>query len=288
VNVQFLQVDVFTAAALGGNPLAVFPEGEGLSAEQMQAIAHEMNLSETTFVMRAERDSYDVRIFTPAEELPFAGHPTIGTAWVLRHLGRIEGDELVQHTGAGDTIVRVEDDLLWFERSGTAGPDLGRTDPGADERVAGVIGLPVADVGLEARELGRPGLLRPAFADIGLEQLMVPVRSVDALGRCMPRGDELAALSHEGVYCFTALGAGRLQARGFFPGLGIAEDPATGSAAAALGIYLATRVGDIEAEIAQGIEMGRPSRIFLKARSGSVQVGGRCELILTGTLDRLP
>lgn len=285
---EFLQIDVFADAAFAGNPLAVFPDGEGLSAEQMQAIAQEMNLSETTFVMRAEKKSYDVRIFTPAEELPFAGHPTIGTAWVLRHLGRIEGDELVQHSEAGETIVRADDDLLWFERSGTALPDLERTDPGAPERVAAAIGLPSADVGLEARELGRPGLLRPAFANIGLEQLMVPVRSLDALGRCAPRADELAALSHEGVYCFTAQGAGRLRARGFFAGLGIAEDPATGSAAAALGVYLAARVGDIEAEIAQGIEMGRPSRIFLKARSEGVQVGGRCELVLTGTLDRLP
>jgi trans-2,3-dihydro-3-hydroxyanthranilate isomerase len=285
---DFLQVDVFADTAFAGNALAVFPDGEGLSAEQMQAIAQEMNLSETTFVTRAEKNSYDVRIFTPSEELPFAGHPTIGTAWVLRHLGRIEGDELVQHSDAGETIVRAEEDRLWFERAGTTGPDLDRTDPGADERVAVAIGLPVADVGLEARELGRSGLLRPAFANIGLEQLMVPVRNTDALGRCTPLSAELAALCHEGAYCFTALGAGRLQARGFFPGLGIAEDPATGSAAAALGVYLAARVGDIDAEIAQGIEMDRPSRIFLKARSESVQVGGRCELVLTGTLDRLP
>lgn len=285
---DFLQVDVFADAGFAGNPLAVFPEAAELSASQMQVIAREMNLSETSFVISAQSNSYNARFFTPVEELPFAGHPTIGTAWVLRHLGRVAGDELVQRTSGGDTRVRAEDESLFFERSGSSGPDLERANPKAAERVGEAVRLAVTDVGLEAREFGRPGALHVAFSDAGLEQLMVPVANIEALGRCYPRADLLGALAPQGAYCFTAVGAGRLRARGFFPGLGIPEDPATGSAAAALGIYLLARVGDIDLEIAQGIELGRPSRIVLRARGETVQVGGRCELVLTGRLTGLP
>ncbi len=116
---------------------------------------------------------------------------------------------------------------------------------------------------------------------------MVPVRDPDVLSRCAPRPDLLGGLGM-GAYCFTATGAGGIRARGFFPGAGVPEDPATGSAAAALGLYLAERVGSIELEIVQGVEMERPSRIALRARSGHVSIGGRCHLVLTGRLEDLP
>jgi trans-2,3-dihydro-3-hydroxyanthranilate isomerase len=269
----------------GGNPLAVFPEAGDLDTSRMQAIARTMNLSETTFVTGAEPDGYDVRIFTPREELPFAGHPTIGTAWTLRHLGVVKADDITQRSRVGPTPVRAEDQVLWFERPGTVDPDVEATEARADEVVAHALEVDLSNVGLEARELGRSGRLRPATADAGVRLLMVPLRNVDALESCAPRPDLLEALSRAGVYCFTSEGAGRVRARAFFPGVGIQEDAATGSAAAALGLYLADRTGPIRFDITQGVEIGRPSRISVDGRAGSVRVGGRCGLILSGRLD---
>ncbi|MDP9225216.1 MAG: PhzF family phenazine biosynthesis protein [Actinomycetota bacterium] len=285
---EFLQVDVFARGPYSGNPLAVFPEARQLSRSQMQQIAREMNLSESTFVTSVEQESYAVKIFTPYQELPFAGHPTLGTAWTLRHLGKLEGSSFVQTSTAGDTEVTAKGDDLWFERTGRAQPDLELEDPVADGSIAAALGLEPREVGLEARELGRSGRLRSAVADAGVAQLMVPLRDEAALARCAPRSEALAAVHPVGVYCFTAIGAGRLAARGFFPAVGVAEDPATGSAAAGLGLYLGDRVGGGSFEIEQGREMGRPSRILMRCRPGRVSVGGRCVPILTGRLGTVP
>lgn len=284
---DFYLLDVFTDSAFAGNALAVLPETSSLGSKQMQAIASEMNLSETAFVTAVERESYSVRIFTPAEELPFAGHPTIGTAWLLFHLGQLEADEVTQRSGAGDTSVRRRGEETWFERRGASEADIDDREPDITHRLARGLGIDDGDVGLEAREIGRSGLLRPAVSNAGLDQMMVPVRSVEALGRCRP-DRTIADLGSAGLYCFTALQAGRVQARGFFPGVGVSEDPATGSAAAALGLYLADRVGDIDFEIRQGIEMGRPSVIRARARRGIVEIGGRCALIAKGAFETLP
>lgn len=286
---EFLQVDVFAEAAYRGNALSVFPQAGELTRAQMQAIAGEMNLSETVFVARADGDGYSVRIFTPRAELPFAGHPTIGTAWVLHRLGKVRGREIHQHSPAGTTVVRFDGDVVWFERSGEVLEDLGRTSPKVNDPLAKALGLAPNDIGLEPRELGRStDRLEAAPTDVGIRHLMVPLKDAAALGRCRPVARLLEAFDAVGVYCFTAVGAGRLQARGFFPALGIEEDPATGSAAAGLGVYLADRIGPIQAEIAQGVEMGRPSRIHLRAVTGSVQVGGRCEAVAEGKLVSLP
>jgi trans-2,3-dihydro-3-hydroxyanthranilate isomerase len=285
---RFIQVDVFAGTPYLGNPLAVFPDAAQLRRDQMQAIAREMNLSESSFVTRADRDSYDVRIFTPQEELPFAGHPTIGTSWVLRHLGLVAGDQLVQHSAAGETPVRVDDDLVWFTRSGTVGRDLEDDDIHARRHVAAALGIDEREVGLEARELGRPGRLRPAVADAGVAQLLVPVSTVATLASVLVTSNALAVLGGLGAYCFTATQAGRVRARGFFPGLGITEDPATGAAAAALGLYLDDRVGGIDLEITQGVEINRESKIRVRAGSGRVEVGGRCALVAEGALTTLP
>lgn len=285
---EFLQVDVFADSTYCGNPLAVFPEAGTLEAPQMQAIAREMNLSETSFVTSVGDDSYDVRIFTPEEELPFAGHPTLGTAWVLRRLGRLTGDRINQRSPAGSTTVTVMDDLLWLERDGDTEADLEDLDIRSPERLERAFGLQSGEIGLEATELGMNGRLRPAFADAGMRALLIPVRSIEVLERCRPRWHLLDEISTVGGYCFTAAGSGRARSRGFFPGLGIPEDPATGAGAAALGVYLADRLGKIEIEMMQGVEMGRPSHIYLKADEGRVQVGGRVTLIFTGRLERLP
>lgn len=285
---DFYQLDVFAEGPYRGNPLAVFPDAAELSKDRMQQIAREMNLSETTFVTNATTDSYSVRIFTPKDELPFAGHPTIGTCWLLRHLGRLTSDRVTQSSAAGDTTVERKGDLLWFSRTGSAEPDLGDRDQASSTKLAAALSLDPSDIGLEAREIGRPGRLMPAFSDAGFRQLMVPVASPDVLERAVVRTELLFELDRFGVYCFTGIRAGGVRARGFFPGLGLPEDPATGSAAAALGIYLADRVGPIDLEIEQGVEMGRPSRIAMSAREGDVSIGGRCELIFSGRLEALP
>ena len=287
---EFLVVSVFHAGDpfRGGNPLAVFPDAGELEAGQMQAIAQTFNLSESAFVTGGDAGSYDVRIFTPVDELPFAGHPTLGTTWTLRHLGRLKGDAVVQRSPAGETEVTVEGDLLWFRRTGTAHPDLEQTDERAHLKVARALGLEERDVSLEAYELGRHGLLRPAVSDAGLHPLVVPLRNVDALGRAQVDRRLLAELNDFGAYCFTAVAAGRVRARGLWPAVGVDEDPATGSAAASLGVYLADRLGDIELRVEQGIEMGRPSRLEVSATTSGVRVGGRCDLLSTGTLERLP
>lgn len=289
MTLEFLQVDVFADEAFRGNPLAVFPDASGLTREQMQTIASEMNLSETSFVTGADDDSYSVRIFTPQQELGFAGHPTIGSAWVLQRLGRISGSKVRQRSEAGSTEVTLAQDKVWFRRTGRAFDDLRLTDPGAESQLARALGIEVSKVGLEPRELGRSvDRLRPAESDAGLRHLVVPVADLDALSRCRPNPGLLSEINSLGCYCFTAVAAGAVRARGFFPALGIAEDPATGSAAASLGLYLSRRVGAIDFEVVQGVELARPSRISVKAHDDSVDIGGRCELILEGRLLSVP
>ena len=287
---EFVQVDVFADGPFRGNPLAVFPEASTLDAEQMQTIATEMNLSETAFVTSCEKDAYAVRIFTPREELPFAGHPTLGTAWVLRHLGTLTADRVMQHSGAGETEVLIGPDVVWFRRTGQVSQDLKTTDPQIENRIAAAVGLGVSDIGLEPRELGRSvNRLNPAVADAGIKHLIVPVRDAATLARCRAVAHLLDGLSEaHGAYCFTATAAGAAQARGFFPALGIEEDPATGSAAASLGLYLSSRIGPIDLEIRQGVQMGRPSRMQIKAGADDVQIGGSCELIFEATLKTVP
>ncbi|MDQ3982743.1 MAG: PhzF family phenazine biosynthesis protein, partial [Actinomycetota bacterium] len=230
---DFLMVSVFWTddPYRGGNPLAVFPDAGELDPAQMQAIAQTLSLSETAFVTGGDERSYDVRIFTPREEIGFAGHPTLGTAWTLRHLGRLTADEIVQRSAADETPVTVEGDLLTFRRSGKAARDIEEIDIRAHLKIARALGLDERDVTLEAYELGRSGLLRPALVDAGLEFLLAPLRGVDALGRVEVDPKLLAELSPFGVYCFTAVAAGRVRARALIPSTGIPEDAATGSAA---------------------------------------------------------
>ena len=286
--IEFRQVDVFGERPFSGNPLAVFPDPGELDARQMQTLASEMNLSETTFVQACEDVRYDVRIFTPTEELPFAGHPTLGTAWVLRELGRLSGDSVTQRSAAGDTKVTFDGELVWLERTGSSGVDLMNSDMHSSERIADALGLEPRDIGMEAREMGRSGRLEPAFSDAGIEQLFVPLRDLATLVRARPRAELLKELTPYGVYCFTAEAAGRLRARGFFSPVGIEEDPATGSAAAGLGLYLDARVGAVDVRVHQGAEVGRPSILHVNAADGIVRVGGRCHPVIRGTVESLP
>src|SRR5688500_11573675 len=129
----------------------------------MQAIAREMNLSETSFVTNVDGDGYDVRIFTPKEELPFAGHPTIGTVWLLEHIGAVKGNVAVQRSGAGDTPLALRDGLWWFERSGWSDPNLEESRPDSTTALADALNIKETDIGLDAEEFGRAGRLLPAF-----------------------------------------------------------------------------------------------------------------------------
>ncbi|HVL90510.1 MAG TPA: PhzF family phenazine biosynthesis protein [Actinomycetota bacterium] len=279
MKASYVLVDVFSDRPLAGNPLAVFPDGHDIPEELFAPVARELNLSETVFVTAIDESGYDARIFTPGAELPFAGHPTLGTAWVLSHLGRIEGPWLVQRTAAGDTPVSLAFDTVWFERTGTVGRDIEDTS-----FIAPALGLAESDIGFNAGVLGYSRRwLAPAFADAGVEQLMVPVADRETLARMRPRPD-VVDLSGQGVYCFTALAPTKLKARFFAAGIGIAEDPATGSAAANVGLYLADRLGDLAFDIKQGKETGRPSTLSVDTSRGRVRVGGQVVLVGEGEL----
>jgi trans-2,3-dihydro-3-hydroxyanthranilate isomerase len=276
MTARYFVVDVFAREPLAGNALAVFPEPGSVAPDRMQRIAREMNLSETTFVTAARDDGYDVRIFTPTEELPFAGHPTLGTSWVLRHLGIVKGDRVAQRSAAGETPVTFAEGRVWLQRTGSVGADL-------DVRLAlDALGLGVESVGFDATAIGSASqALRPAMADAGVPQLMLPL--VDASTVASLRAP--ASLGEvDGVYCFAPLGKGRIKARFFAPGFGVSEDPATGSAAAALGLYLGARIGEISVEIEQGVEIARPSFISLEASPGVARVGGEVHLVAEARL----
>jgi trans-2,3-dihydro-3-hydroxyanthranilate isomerase len=242
-------VDVFTDTAFAGNPLAVVLDAEALSTEQLQAIAREFNLSETAFPMPAPQGAtYGLRIFTPTTELPFAGHPSVGSASVLQRLGRIAAGPNVQACSAGllDVLVGADDVTL---SGGTA-----------------TVGAPVepgpllAALGLTTADLDGPG---PQLAGAGLEWTYLLVRP-QALAAIRLDTAALAALGGNGVS--VSSWDGRTARNRVFPaGVGIAEDPATGSAALGFGAYLAATGlltdGSHEYVVEQGVEMGRPSTL---------------------------
>jgi len=278
MSARYLVVDVFARAPLEGNGLAVFPDPGSVDPGRMQKIAREINLSETTFVMGVDQGGYDVRIFTPSDELPFAGHPTLGTAWVLRsHLGVLSGAEIAQRSAVGETRVTFDAQRVWLERSGSDGGDLG--DVG---EMLSLLGISESDIGFDVAAIGgRSNGLRPAITDIGVKQLMLPLASPETVASLRAPPSVPYA---DGVYCFAPLGEGRVKARFFAPGIGVGEDPATGSAATGLGVYLGARAGDLDIEIEQGAEIARPSFISVQARNGSARVGGEVRLAAEATL----
>jgi trans-2,3-dihydro-3-hydroxyanthranilate isomerase len=272
MSARYVIVDVFTTEVLSGNALAVFPDPRSVDPSLMQKIAREMNLSETTFVTAIRDDGYDVRIFTPGNEMPFAGHPTLGTAWVVReHLGLIATDAFTQRSPAGDTPVRSTKDRMSFERSGTVSDEVDATD------IARALEIDPAAIGFDARAVGSgDAVLRPAVVDVGFPQLIVPIADPSVLAA-------LEAPRHipgetDGVYCVAPLGEGRIKARFFATDLGVMEDPATGSAAASLGVFIGTRAGSCSFEITQGAEIARPSTLYVEAEPGRARVGGSVRL----------
>ena len=287
---RYVVADVFTDTAFGGNPLAVFLEGAGLDDRQMQAIAREMNLSETTFVTPGSAAGrFRVRIFTPGRELPFAGHPTIGTAVVLAETGAASGRaSIVLEEGAGPVAVELRPGGATFALDGAP-----ERRPASVPEAAIAAALGVAEQAI----VGAPW--QAGYGGVGY--LYVQLIDRAAVAAAWLRADAFAAfgLWGHGVLAFavTARGQGHetLHARCFVPSAGVPEDPATGSAAAGLA---GSRVGTISdgmvgLSIAQGIEMGRPSLIETRAKvvDGAVTgitVGGGAVITAEGRLRRQP
>ena len=292
MRLRFLTSDVFTDRRFGGNQLAVLPDAAGLETDRMQAIAAEFNYSETTFVLPPRDPAHlaQVRIFTPRAEMPFAGHPTIGTALALHWLGRVAAESaFVLELPAGPVPVELT-------RDPTAAVFAELTAPAAATHSAPMDPAPVARaLGLAPGEIVSGGGL-PCTASCGAPFLLAELVSLAALGRAwLNSAAGLPKVAVVGVLVFTRISdTGELRARMFAPAHGIPEDPATGSAAAALAGFLASRSDRGEDwhtwRIAQGIEMGRPSRITVRARrSGGrvaeVRVGGTAVPVAEGTIE---
>ncbi len=273
-------LDVFTDRPLAGNGLAVVHDADGVSDDVMLAFARETKLMETTFVQTAEVDAdYRNRIWTVTEEVPFAGHPSLGTA-VAVALERGEEDVVYrQQTRAGVQPVTVE-------RRGDRARASVLQEPAVaeEERDPGPV---LAALGLAARD-AHPRL-RPQLVSTGLPALIVPLRDTAAVARARPDYAALNALDERPFNCYACAvdpGAGTARARSF-AGLDEGEDPATGSAAGPLMAYLHERLGLDRLVVDQGVEMGRPSRLEATMEDGRPRVGGDVLVIVTGTL-RLP
>lgn len=294
---RFFTLDVFTTQRFAGNPLAVVLESGGLDGDAMQTVAREFNLPETVFVFPPDDPAHraGLRIFTPARELPFAGHPTVGTAVLLAHLdGGTQQRELVLGEAVGPVACTVQ-----------PGPDYGSARfaiPRLPERAADrpdAAGVAAA-LSLETADLGF-GEFVPDHWSAGNAFVFVPVRSLQAMGRARPDMSVWRKIVPDDgpngayLYCPETVGRGvAFHTRMFAPKMGILEDPATGSAAAAFAGPLAAsgRYADGVHEVAleQGLEMGRPSliRLALTLRGGALvaaSVGGEAVIVSEGTIE---
>jgi trans-2,3-dihydro-3-hydroxyanthranilate isomerase len=273
---EYVVADVFTEVPLEGNPVAVFSDGTGLGTELMQRSARELNLSETVFLLPSHGDGEHARarIFTPASELPFAGHPVLGAAFILAE--RLGVDTVRLGTGAGPITVSLQGER--------GAPVFGEMEqPIPTWEALSFAGQLLATLGLQ-----RSGLPIEIY-DNGPRHTFVELPDEAAVTALRPDLGALSELGAFGVSCF-AVGDGGIRARVFAPGLGVAEDPATGSAAGPLAVHLArhgrTAFGQ-RVEIRQGIEIGRPSRLQAVVegspeRVERVAVGGGAVIVARG------
>lgn len=299
-TVPFVTVNVFTETRFAGNPLAVITDARGLTDTQMQQIAAEFGYSETTFVLPPSdpANTARVRIFTPVTEIPFAGHPNVGTAHVLATTGSVfgkpVGNEIRFEEKAGlvdITVARAAGGQVTGTTIRAPGPlTIGARIPVSD--MAACINLSPSDLQTARHD--------PVFASVGLKFILIEVTDLEALGRAAPRIEPLAALrlAHAQEQCdcaaflYTYVAPDHVRARMFAPFDNVTEDPATGSASAALGAFLTT-LGPAAVErqmlVEQGVEMGRPSliRLTVKARAGHfdhVTIHGASVEVLRGTI----
>ncbi len=296
---RFFTLDVFTSERLAGNPLAVVLDAEGLDDARMQAIAKEFNLSETVFVFSPE-DSHqraDIRIFTVARELPFAGHPTVGTAVLLALLDQ-NGEPgavafgLKEKVGIVPCAVEVKDELSGIARFRLPRLPFSWGEGKESADCAWALGLDPKEIGFDRHV--------PSRHSAGVAYDLVPVASLDALARAYPKGEAFdkafSDSDHPAAYVYTRMPQAdglRFRARMFGPGMGVPEDPATGSAAAAFAgaLMQCEPLGDGEHNIVieQGVEMGRPSEIRLQMtiKSGalvSAEIGGGAVMVSRGEI----
>jgi trans-2,3-dihydro-3-hydroxyanthranilate isomerase len=278
---RYVVADVFTDKPLAGNQLAVFTDARDLPEEMLQPLARELNLSETVFVFKPEADGHArIRIFTPAAELPFAGHPTLGTAFVLAGPLQLPEIRLETRVGVIPVALEREDGRIVFGRMEQPVPTW---EPYADEAAL------LAALGVERSEL-------PVEAyDNGVQFVYVALGSEEEVASLRPDFNALLRIRGVvGANCFAGSGK-RWKSRMFAPGSGIAEDPATGSAAGPLSVHLArhgrTGFGE-EIEISQGAEINRPSTLYATAEGSAdevtrVGVGGSAVIVARGEF-RLP
>ena len=297
---SFHTLDVFTGTAFGGNQLAVFPDARTIPEHALLAITREFNFSEVVFCYPPENPAHTkrLRIFTPGAEVPFAGHPTVGSAIALHVLSGASGDaEMVLEEGVGPvpvTIRALGDGTFFAQFSVAKLPEFGAQAPSRG-KLAEILALDAEDI------LGAPSA--PLGVSCGLPFLIVPLRSVEAVSRARLRYEAwestLKSSWASEIFVFARDpdgGAAHYRARCFVPGLSVPEDPATGSANACLAGYLASRAvekdGTMRWTVDQGVEMGRPSRIEIEADKTAgaitaVRVGGTAVFVTEGTL-RLP
>jgi len=300
MHLPFHTLDVFTDRTFGGNPLGVFPDATHLSTELMQSIAREMSLSETVFLGPPETASGTarVRIFTPGLEVPFAGHPTVGSAIFLAALdpaAPADGEitlVLEENVGPVPVRVRFEDGVPTFAQFTTAMLPEHRPSPFSASELAAMVGLDDSDI--------RSDEMAPEMVSCGLPYFMIPVTTIDGVKRSildMVLWKRMVAdgwAHHVYLVCMAGEGDGvDVRVRMYAPGSGVPEDPATGSAAAALGGYL-SRVdgrdaGSLSWTVEQGLEMGRPSLLYVEAdraegATSAVRVGGSAVTVSQGTM----
>jgi len=287
MKVPFQTVDVFTDRKFGGNPLAVIPDAQGLTAEQMQSIAAEFNLAETTFVLppRDPKNTAHVRIFTPKSELPFAGHPNVGTAFVLARHGR-SGDRFVFEEGAGLVPLDLTRESGVVVSARLAAPQpLSLVETVPANIVAQAAGLQPGDIVGE-----------PVVASTGNKFLFAELRSREALKTASYNTEifrkHLPMERTVGLHLYVT--GTDIQSRMFAPLFGVPEDPATGSANITLIGLLALRDPrpdlTLSKTIGQGVDMGRPSVLEATAekKAGKVTatyIGGRCVPMLSGIIE---
>jgi trans-2,3-dihydro-3-hydroxyanthranilate isomerase len=297
---KYLTADVFTDVPFGGNQLAIFPDARGIPEHRLQDVTREFNFSETTFVYPPDDPSHTrrVRIFTPAAEIPFAGHPTVGTAHVLAAIGEIPLTGNVtkivfeEKVGLVPVEIRAKDGVPVFAQLTTA--MLPEQGPPCPDRatLAKVLGLDVADILDDA--------WAPQSFTTGLPFLFVPLVSIEAVARARlrlePWGSAFEGAWAKDIFVFTMGGerpGSDVHARMFGPGVAVPEDPATGSACASLAGYLAPRSGQRDGTlrwmVEQGFEMGRPSMLEVETdvsggRPTAVRVGGSTVLVCEGVM----
>jgi trans-2,3-dihydro-3-hydroxyanthranilate isomerase len=274
----FFITDVFAEGPYSGNQLATLPDAADLTGEEMQQIARAFNFAETTFITGGSLEKgFDVRIFTPTDELPFAGHPTLGTSYLIRNeLLHSQAKTITLNLGVGPIPVTFEEDgVLWMTQNE---PAFGGIVPHG--RVAHALGLNTADIAPD---------YPCQYVSTGLEFLMVPLRNYDALKRAHAGPNDLSRTFF--VFCRGGYDDTQdIQARMFASELGVVEDPATGSANGCLAAYLAEHafLGSpvVEARVGQGYEINRPSQLYLKSEKSDkgydIRVGGRVSLVAGG------